>query len=264
MIEYKEYTLFFYERKTMKKINKPASYFWNIESLWEKFYFPQKPKTKLSFLYDTSLDFTPSENFVFTDEKNKDYKGLKKYSCIKKGGKSIFLVDNHHRVLSPFLQIFQQTKTPLTIIHIDAHRDNAKFLHYETFKKEIEIVKKYFSHTSQNNTLSDEKIYTIFHQLENECRVSDYLDLALHIGLVAEVIEYTQLKEFKNFALPKTPFVLNLDIDIYGEEGSMVPTGIKTEIIAKFWNSAESVCIATSPAFIERRLGEKIIDIFTA
>ena len=241
---------------------KPNSYFWNIETIWEKNYFPSFTKNRYSFPYDKSFNYTPSENIVFTDEKDIEHKGLQKFSCIEKNSKAIFLVDNHHKVLTPFFQIFQQTHTPLTIVHIDAHRDDAKFQHYEKFKNEIKILQQFFSKNKKSKTQPDENICTIFAQLENACRVSDYLDLALRIDLIEEVIEYTQSREFQSFSIPEKPYILNLDIDIYGPEGTAIPTGMKTKGIAKLWNTSQAVCIATSPGFIDRREGEKIIDIF--
>lgn len=242
---------------------KPNSYFWNIESYWENCY---KPSPSLHTYNDeathTVLDFTPSENPVFFDEHKKGYTGLKNSSAIEKDGKIIFLVDNHNKVLTPFFRVFLKTQTPLTIIHIDAHRDNALYEKEKNTTKEIQRLQQYFSQNafSQNDKNAMQKD---MQTIENACRVSDYLDAGKKIGLIDSVHEYTQSFEFENYSIPTSPYVLNLDIDIFGEEGDVVDTQIKTETIANFWNNAEAICIATSPGFIEKELAEKLITFFT-
>ena len=253
---------------------KSKQFYWNLESLWEKYY------EKTSIKINSFFDFTPSKNPVFFDdnENNKPYFGLKNDAqIIEKNNKNIFLTDNHHKVFSFLFDQFLKNKQKIIIIHIDAHRDDAIFQNYEKCKFEIEEVKKYIKNIKLNNNNNNlqnlEKLSLIkkyIKIIEKNCRISDYLDIALHLGFVEKIISITQSYEFLEF-LEKEDFynknfknqniILNLDIDIYGPEGEAVNTKLKTEAIAKSWTLANAVCIATSPAFIDENMAEKIINI---
>lgn len=230
--------------------------YWQLESLWEKYFAPESsslPSSFLSFLrrqesqgkfvFRENPDFTPSQNPVFFDENNLGHLGLDSYSYLIKNQKPIFLCDNHHEVLEPFFDIYQQTQKPLTVVHIDAHRDDAIFEHSVSEKIE---------------NLSREKM----RELIQKCRVSDYLDLGKKIGLIGKVIEVTQSSEFEDFQIPDENYVLNLDIDIYGEEGDAVDFELKTKVIAESWGNANMVCCATSPGFIERDIAKGVLEVF--
>ncbi len=250
-------------------MKKSKQFYWKIEDLWEKYY--EKKTTKMH----TVFDFTPSEFPVFFDdnENNKPYLGLKNDAqIIEKDEKEIFLTDNHHKVLSFLFHQFLKNKQKITLIHIDAHRDDAIFQYYEKLGVEIEEVRKYVELVNGRDFLNDflcnaetEKIKKYIKRIQDHCRISDYLDIAFHLGFVEKIISITQTSEFENFSfknLHSENVVLNLDIDIYGQEGEVVSVDLKTMVIAKSWNIANAVCIATSPAFIDEILAEKIIEIF--
>ena len=262
----------------------PKQFFWNIESLWEKFFENQIPKTDFSglkkkyenkknavetncnssllkFTLSQTPNFTLSEKHVFEDEKFQNFLGLEEFSlCFQKvsdsqeNRKPVYVFDNHHQALFPFWEIFreQQKNIPeisgITVVHIDAHRDDAVFP---------------FSVGNANlRSLQEQDIHNVISQ----CRVSDYLDAGKKIGLIHEIISITQESEFENFLesglkklqSEKKPYILNLDIDIYGPEGTAVSTQLKTETIAKAWAHADAVCFATSPGFINSDLAEKL------
>ena len=257
--------------------NQPKSkqFYWKIEDLWEKYY--EKTEEKISNFFD----FTPSQTPVFFDdnENNKPYFGLKNDAqIINKNKKEIFLTDNHHKVFSFLFDQFLKNKEKIILIHIDAHRDNAIFQNYEKCKIEIDEVKiflKNIENMGEKYFLENvEKIKNNINIIQNNCRISDYLDIALHLGFVEKIISVTQTSEFQNELKyfenkgvieneTKTKnIILNLDIDIYGPEGEAVSVDLKTEVIAKNWKGANAVCIATSPAFIHEDVAEKIISIF--
>jgi hypothetical protein len=241
----------------------PPQFFWNIESLWEKYYSYSPPRTDFSHLQKNFLekkcvddfflakkpDFSPSLKTVFIDEHQKEFLGLNQFSvCFEQKQKPIYFFDNHHQALIPFWHVFQYTQKPLTIVHIDAHRDDA-----------------IFPHTKNLPGLQD---LAGLKTLISQCRVSDYLDAGKKIGLIQEVISITQESEFLQFPeiletkLKNKKYILNLDIDIYGPEGTAVSTEVKTKTIAKAWKNADAVCFATSPGFIDPLLAQKLGEIF--
>lgn len=224
-------------------MKKPNSYYWKAELLWEKYYIDTSSQNKNEWnhvSFQPSFDFTESETFVFFDEHKKGYKGLKTPSCIWRK-KPIFLVDNHHNAIPPFFQAFiQQQSHPLHIVHIDAHRDDA------LFPQDISS----FSLTPEG-----------IQKLRNHCRVCDYLDAGKKIGLIDTILSITQSSEFESFHTPSFPFILNLDIDIFGPEGDAVSLEQKIQTIAVAWSKASMVCIATSPGFIDQDHAQNLIKI---
>jgi len=45
--------------------------------------------------------------------------------------------------------------------------------------------------------------------------------------MIAEISNVTQSREFENFIFPKKEFILNLDIDIFGDDGEVVDLELK-------------------------------------
>jgi len=110
-----------------------------------------------------------------------------------------------------------------------------------------------------------------------------YLDLGKKAGLVGEVVNITQNIEFKSFCTSKAspffskstnseknglallvqkPYIMNLDIDIFGPDGGMVDDDLKIKVIKKAMQNATAICIATSPGFIDQNLAkEKILSL---
>ena len=226
---------------------KSKQYYWSIESIWEQYFQHQNiADIKSTNCEIEKFDFTASEKSVFLDEHGVPYKGLKKSPQKIQIHVPIYLVDNHHRVLSPFFEIFKAPENkskPLHVVHIDAHRDDA------IYPNEIDPKKNLLNNKDLKN-------------IENQCRVCDYLNAGKRIGLIEKVYSVTQSSEFENFTPPSVPYVLNLDIDIYGPEGDAVFTKLKTNVIAQSWKHASAICIATSPGFIDADHAKRIIEIF--
>ena len=81
--------------------------------------------------------------------------------------------------------------------------------------------------------------------------------------LVGTIFRVCHSDNFEFFLLPEKPYILSLDIDIFGPEGDFVDLKDKVRAIALAWSGAEAVCIATSPGFIDQEYAKKIISIMT-
>ncbi len=215
-----------------------------IKSIWQQNFINEKSHFDYSSLKKRYTDahsiftlvnnFSPelSEESVFCDENNKQYKGLKQYElqfdeCLK----PIYLFDNHNVALFSFFELQKSTGNTFDVVHIDAHRDDAIF----------------------PNAVCKPLSYANIEKEMKKCRVSDYLDYAVRAGLIGNIFSVTQSFEFESFVVPEKPFLLNLDLDIFGEEGSCVDLDIKVRTIAKAWGKADAVVLATSPGFIDQR-----------
>lgn len=221
----------------------PESFFWKFESILSS-YVPLKSMHApiehnfSCFPFKKDPKLTLSNDFVFFDDhKNTPHQGLTECFWTYWNKTPVCIVDNHQKVL-PFIdEIAKNSGAGVSIIHIDAHRDDAIFPY------------------SIAPTASAQEI-------THQCRVSDYLDAGKRMQNIKDIYSYTQSFEFDNFLIPDTPFVLNLDIDIYGEEGSMVPIEKKTQCILDSWYTASAICIATSPGFIDQQNAFRLIHMF--
>ena len=235
---------------------------WKIESLWEKYYKSQMChsecisesslvrsiekvyKNKISiynpdFHLVDSFDFSSSENIVHSDEYGK-YRGLKKSQVLNLNGKLVYLFDNHNKIIQPFLEYFKSIEEAFDVAHIDAHDDGAIFSREKSQVLSLENVQTYI----------------------NETRISDFFDFIYETKIINTVHRYTKSSDFETFKKPKNPYILSLDIDIFGPEGNFVDLESKIKIITEAWGEADVVCIAMSPGFIDQQYAQEIIKIF--
>ncbi len=195
-----------------------------------------------NFIFKTKAEIVLSNEPAFFDDDGTPFCGLKEFEIIKnsKFSAPIYIFDNHNFALLPFFETTKKYNKQFEIVHIDAHRDNAIFQH--SYPKQI---------TKNNLNWCLEKT-----------RISDYLDLATKTNLIGKIHNITQSWEFENFKLPQNDFILNLDIDIFGPDGEMVETELKTKVIKKAMQKAKTICIATSPGFIDQNIAkEKILEL---
>lgn len=181
-----------------------------------------------------TVDFTGKlgSKVVFTDENGDAYTGLERFAVFPDWSqRPVYLYDNHYFALHAFAEISVLTGEKLSIVHIDAHRDDAP-----SPAKNIEPI-----------TLA-----TVMRTIEAS-RICDFYDVAERGGLVREIVRITQSWEFTAFEPPEAPFVLSLDLDIFGEEGSAVPLADKMRVIRAAWMQSVAVVLATSPGFIDQQ-----------
>ena len=232
---------------------------WKIEELWEKYYKPSVIPDliwNLDFLenYDSNkiskyysefklvdnFDFGLSKRAVFSDGYG-NYRGLQNSQLQIIDNKPVYLFDNHNKILYPFLEIQKSFKNILDVVHIDAHPDDAEFQ-----DKKI-------------NDLNFENVADYIHQT----RISDFFDAISKTKTIGKIYRITHSDSFEFFVPPEKSYVLSLDIDIFGPEGDFVELRDKVRAIALAWASADAVCIAMRPGFIDQEYAKEFINIFT-
>lgn len=227
---------------------------WKIEELWKK-YYQSRDKTTIdvSKNYENGVSkyyspFHKVDNFhfhqspepVFTDDYG-EYLGLERYQVLEKDNTLVYLFDNHNEMLYPLVEIFTATKHQYDIVHIDAHPDDAKFQAEKIQTLNLENVPDYIKKT----------------------RISDFFDAISETNIIQDIHLVTHSDSLEFFLPPKQPYILSLDIDIFGPEGDFAELKDKVRSIALAWGNADAVCIATSPGFIDQEYAQKIIEIFT-
>lgn len=227
---------------------------WKIEELWSGNYNPIKispidvSKNYLlggsSRYYDKfdkadDPNFIKSKKTVFTDVYG-EYRGLKKYQVIMRDDKWIYLFDNHNEIIYPIVEIFESKGKKYDVVHIDAHPDNAIFAAEKPQYLDIKTIGDFISKT----------------------RISDFFDAISEANVIGDIFRVTHSDSLEFFLPPEKPYILSLDIDIFGPEGDFAELKDKVRAIALAWGGADFVCIAMSPGFIDQEYAKEIIKIF--
>lgn len=228
---------------------------WKIEELWNKYYIANNQEnidiSQIHLNYSTNesvyhsrfcstqnFNFTQSQENIFSDDYG-EYKGLKKCQLSVQDSKPIYLFDNHNEMIYPLVEIFNATQTRYGVVHIDAHPDDAEFQGTKVNDVNLKNTKEYIAKT----------------------RVSDFFDALSETNIIGTIDRITHSDSLEFFLPPEQPYVLSLDIDIFGPEGDFAELPDKVRAIALAWNSADAICIAMSPGFIDYDFAQAIIEI---
>ncbi len=155
-------------------------------------------------------------------------------------GKPMVVVDNHNHVFYFWYEAWHQRQIErgITLVHIDAHRDT-RIPERNLTKEESKDLEKVFEYT--NSILN----------------VGNYIPPAMEEGLIGELISITSERELQN-AKPKSPFILNIDLDFWAPEMDYIDETWSIEKIKGLILEADLITFATSPFFIEQ---ERAIEI---
>lgn len=165
---------------------------------------------------------------VFRDlSENLTCLGLERFVCGTSGsGTPIFACDNHNFVLEAW-QLLKKERP--TLIHIDQHRDEAGCI------------------CGKNGKIT-------------QTRICDYIDYAIKNEWIEEkffsIIESGDLWQLSE--LPKSNKIVNIDIDIFAPECTILTLEEKVNIITKSTQDASLITLATSPGFIDPELSTEI------
>ena len=229
------------------------------------------------------LSLRKGDKIVFRDKDENgnliESVGLENYILTQgeKTGLPIYIVDNHNWVFycwAEYLRLKvplekgdlgglkhqgnQKPPSPLVkgvqmdlplLIHIDAHKDESEAI----------LSKKFI----QNN-LPSVKDQTA------KLKVSNYISAAIQAGLIQpDFLSFTQSKDWLNyqnkFELLKKDsqnIILNVDLDIFDPEVSLISLEEKVELIGCFAEKVDLITFATSPGFIDQGLAIEIMSIF--
>ncbi|MCD5389935.1 MAG: hypothetical protein LR005_00895 [Candidatus Pacebacteria bacterium] len=274
---------------------------WKIEELWKKYYslslqgvkqshyWHSDLKERISFLYKNNIsiynpdfqrviefDFTQSKKPVHSDDYG-EYLGLEKSQVLEKNSKLIYLFDNHNKIIQPFLEYAEIRGKSFDVVHIDAHADDAIYPFESPKSLDLRNTTNYIKQTRISDffdfmsnvviptkagiqSLQKDTLDSLFQANDNsgicDCELTKQSPL-----LIKNIHRYTKSIDFKEFKKPKNPYILSLDIDIFGPEGDFTDLESKVKIIAQAWKCADVVCIAMSPGFIDQKYAQEIIEI---
>lgn len=187
------------------------------------------------YLIDSKIELGTDTVFVDKwDDQLKVCCGLKKYFVgrTERSKTPFYLCDNHNFVLEAW-QIVKDYSPKLTLVHIDQHRDDAKFS------------------GNINNYLQ-------------ETRICDYIDCAKKADWInLRHYSFTESKDLAKgiFLGEYSRFILNIDLDFFAPEVTHISLDNKIDLIQKILPYTELITIATSPGFIDQKLAILLAEI---
>ncbi len=135
------------------------------------------------------------------------------------------------------------------LVHIDAHKDEGEY-----------VLNKKFEQLD----LTDIK------QITTNLKVSNYINAATQVGLIQkQFLSFTESIDFmdyeEKFELLKKKsqnIILNVDLDIFDPEVSLISLEEKVKLIGYFASKADLITFAMSPGFIDQDLAIEVMKIF--
>ncbi len=173
-------------------------------------------------------DLKVGEETVFIDvSENLNCRGLDKFICGKaNSGIPIFVCDNHNFVLEAW-QLIKSLKP--TLIHIDQHRDEAICQCGQGGKIEATRICDYIDYAQKNEWIASG--FISFTESADLCKISE---------------------------LPSENKIVNIDVDIFDPECTILTLEEKVKFITESARNATLITIATSPGFIDQELSVEI------
>lgn len=198
---------------------------------------------------------------VFDDDRVKSFAGLENFLLFPnpisdpvEKTTPVFVFDNHNHAFY-FWHITQKTLSltrPLTLIHIDQHKDS---------RVPAELL------SPQDAEIPD-KLYTYTNEILN---VGNFIPPAVKTGLIDRVINIDSSTTLETMTAhsprthsDQTPYILDIDLDFFAPELDYIDHQKKIDLIKKLLPHAAITTIATSPFFMDQQKAIALIrDIFS-
>jgi len=188
-----------------------------------------------SLIQGTLADLVPGEKIVFSEiedgiEKNRS--GLKNFIYYPFQGKDIFIFDNHNHAFFFWLAAYQQGKIKpgLPLVHIDQHTDMRVPQAWPGFSLDSDLdITELFDYTNQ--------ILNVGNFIQPALRLKLFSDLRIIDSSTTFTLDFP------------TPFVLDIDMDIFSNDMAYIDENLKITRIRKYIEKTHFITIATSPFF---------------
>jgi len=193
----------------------------------KKIYVP--PLIKGSF-----EDVKAGEEVVFSDMVDRqevNASGLKNFVHMARPGQNIFIFDNHNHAFSFWAAGVHEGVIPkdATLVHVDQHKDTR------------EPVEWFVGHGT----------FQACHYANHVLHVGNFISPAVKLGWFKDVVQIGSADAFRQ-QVPKSPFVLDIDLDIFAPIMSHIPDDVKIFHLKAWVSRASFITIATSPFFMEQ------------
>ncbi len=171
------------------------------------------------------------------DGREQAFTGLKHFVYWPFKHKPIFIFDNHNHAFFFWLLAYKSALLPqgLPLIHVDQHTDVWKPEQFPSFSLQ-----------------PSPELQAVFQYTNFHLNVGTFIKPALHLGLFSDLhIINTSADYNVSFT---DPIVLDIDLDIFAPETSVLADKEKIRKIREWIEKAVVVTIASSPFFIDQSL----------
>ncbi len=229
----------------MKKFIEKKWFFLN-ENRWNNsFWFVQwkeiwVPGVKIWDVEDLQL----WDRIVFSDIDNWELVqsiGLNVHLWILSGQCPVFVSDNHNRSLEAWSYY---KSSNLKLVHIDQHRDESDYWDVLDYEKDLRVC-DYIKWAKDQNWIQENHI--------SLCETKDFENFDKYI------------RDFR-WECFTFDFILNIDLDIFAPEQTLISHNRIWEIISKLSTKASLITVAMSPLFIDQKmaldLAKKFLKMF--
>lgn len=148
-------------------------------------------------------------------------------------GAPITIMDNHNHALYFWLEALQQKYIAMEVllVHVDQHKDMRD--------PGTRLTAKELANPMDAFVFANTQVH-----------VGSFIVPALESGLVRDVVMLDSDQSFVEVTMPKEPFILDIDIDVFAPELGYMDQDRMREVIKELFARAACVTIATSPYFI--------------
>ena len=160
--------------------------------------------------------------------------GLRNFIYYQKQNKNIFIFDNHNHAFFFWMYGLKEKMFDVgtKLVHVDQHKDMRKPEH--SFKCDF----------------SDIDLASAFEYTNFVLHVGNFIEPALELGIFSGVEMIDSEDAFKKTF--KSPFVLDIDIDIFSDDMSYIDEGMKASRIKGLISEAQFITVSSSPYFIDQ------------
>jgi hypothetical protein len=167
-------------------------------------------------------------------------RGLKNYVRIQKGGKVIYVFDNHNHAFSFWhKELFDgNLRKGAHVVHVDQHRDTRippSFL-------------------APQDAMDEDGVFKYANTVLN---VGNFIPAAIKTGLVKDVTFICSAQNIEDFNIDKIDkknLILDIDLDFFTPDLDYIGNAGKLDLLKVVGKYAKVVTFATSPFFIDQEL----------
>jgi hypothetical protein len=184
------------------------------------------------------------------EEAIKSFPGLQKFLIFPNPlnpDKPVIVFDNHNHAFYfwHWAKLAFNLETPLTLIHIDQHKDS----------------RIPASMLAPEDSSSLDLVYEYTNQILN---VGNFVPPAIKTGLIGENIIIDSAASVEIFTRPENNYILDLDLDFFAPEFDYIDRSKKLSLIQSLLPHTPLVTIATSPFFMDQSQALQVLkEIFT-
>ncbi len=157
----------------------------------------------------------------------------------------IWIMDNHHHAFYARVHAYNQTSTPLTIVHIDAHADlSATSVLFDSTHKKDETY--------------------LWHYTNEVCTIASFIQPLIDVHIVQECLQVRTAQKLSDICMspPTISYILDIDLDFFALTTDSTELQIQLTHIRLLLANAYACTIATSPYFLgQQRAYELLIAI---